>query len=174
MAGGADLEAAGERIEALLARLAELADPRPLEWAESLVRVITDLYGAGLSRLIDAGGPGFLERVAADEPVASLLMLHGLHPESIGRRVQNALDGLPPLLGCEDARVVEVDEETATVRVRVLVAPGRGRQKDHLDKVVREAVERAAPDVGNLVIDTPDTGVPVKLGKPRAHVATEP
>ena len=56
------------------------------ERAEELVRLVTDLYGAGLERLLeivhDAGrlDDGALDALAGDELVASLLLVHGLHP----------------------------------------------------------------------------------------------
>ena len=157
------LEHAGDRIEDLLGQLADLPDRRAVELAEALVRVITDLYGEGLARMVEAGGPDFTRTVAEDDLVAGLLALHTLHPTSLRTRVAESLAGLDEMLGVQDVRVLEADEETATVRVRLLMAPGRGAHKDALVKVVRDAVERSAPEVVHVVVDCPDTGVPVTL-----------
>jgi hypothetical protein len=161
--GDPDLEAVDQRIEYLLERLGSLPDRRPLEWAESLVRTLTDLYGEGLRRTLAAAPPGLLQTVAGDELVSALLVLHGLHPESLRQRVDDALATLPRLLGVEDARVVEADEADGRVQIRVLLAPGARRNRDAVEKLVRETVEKAAPDALSVVIDCPDTGIPVQL-----------
>ena len=73
--------------------------------AEELVRLVVDLYGAGLERLLeivyDAAGSTteLLGRLAADDLVASLLLVHGLHPDDVGDRVERALDDVRPYLG---------------------------------------------------------------------------
>ncbi|MEV0715884.1 hypothetical protein AB0H87_14775, partial [Asanoa sp. NPDC050611] len=90
---------AGDRIEALItASAAGGAVAR--ERAEELVRLVVDLYGAGLERLLEllhergALGDDVLDALAADELVASLLLVHGLHPESASTRVATAAAGM--------------------------------------------------------------------------------
>ena len=48
-----NLRAVGDRIESLLDELRAAADPRSYELAEELLRLVTELYGAGLSRLVE-------------------------------------------------------------------------------------------------------------------------
>ena len=51
------------------------------ERAEQLVREVTDLYGAALQRVMEFAGaanPDLADRYAADDLVASLLLVHGL------------------------------------------------------------------------------------------------
>ena len=73
--------------------------PVARERAEELVRLVTDLYGAGLERLLevlaDAGrlDEALLDALAADELVASLLLVHGLHPYDVGTRVARRWTG---------------------------------------------------------------------------------
>ena len=75
------------------------------ERAEELVRLVADLYGAGLERMLDilhdAGrlDDDVLAALAGDELVASLLLVHGLHPYDVHTRVEQALDGVRPYLG---------------------------------------------------------------------------
>src|ERR1700747_2965866 len=92
---------AGDRIQTLLdASSAGGAAAR--ERAEQLVGEVTDLYGAALERVVRiaaAAEAGVLERLAADDLVASLLLVHGLHPHGVERRVEDALDSVRPYLG---------------------------------------------------------------------------
>src|SRR5512139_271981 len=84
---------AGDRIQTLLdASAAGGAVAR--ERAEQLVREITDLYGAGLQRMMGmaiGARPDLADAFAADDLIASLLLVHGLHPHDVERRVEDAL-----------------------------------------------------------------------------------
>ena len=85
-----NLRAVGDRIEQLLDELQATADPRHLRrWPRSCSAWSTELYGGGLD---PGGGAGARARARArrrgslaDELVASLLLVHGLHPESVDR-----------------------------------------------------------------------------------------
>src|ERR1700742_4200776 len=92
---------AGERIQNLL-DASSSGGAVARERAEQLVREVTDLYGAALVRMMSvalAADPGLADRFAADDLVASLLLVHGLHPYDVERRVSDALDSVRPYLG---------------------------------------------------------------------------
>src|SRR5215813_14523002 len=89
---------AGERIQSLL-DASSSGGTVARERAEQLVREVTDLYGAVLARMMDvalAAEPVLAEQFAADDLVASLLLVHGLHPHGVERRVSDALDSVRP------------------------------------------------------------------------------
>src|ERR1700756_4751484 len=89
---------AGDRIQTLLDSSAA-SGAAAYERAQQLVREVVGLYGAGLERIMQLGDPGMPERLAADDLVASLLLVHGLHPHDVRRRVTDALDRVRPYLG---------------------------------------------------------------------------
>ena len=89
---------AGDRIQILLDSCAANGTAA-YERAQQLVREVVGLYGAGLERIVRAGDAGFAERLATDDLVASLLLVHGLHPHDVHRRVSDALDRVRPYLG---------------------------------------------------------------------------
>jgi Fe-S cluster biogenesis protein NfuA len=152
---GVDLREVGERIDALLvASAAHGAVAR--ERAEELVRLVTDLYGAGLERLLeilyDAGrlDPGVLAEIADDDVVASLLLVHGLHPYDLETRVERGLRAVRPELLAQgvDVELVTVDDggpEAGTVRLR-LVGSVSGCSVAPLRQAVESAVDAVAPD----------------------------
>ena len=77
-----------------------------------------ELYGAGLERV--AGAPSTptdhgSRRLADDELVGNLLVLHDLHPDDVDTRVQRALDQVRPYLGSHAGGVSlsGVDEEAS-------------------------------------------------------------
>ncbi len=107
----------GERIQNLLDASAAAAVLRARDRAEQLVREVTDLYGAGLDRMLrtaTTADPGLAEAFAGDDLIASLLLVHGLHPHPVERRIADALDEvrpLPRLATAADVHLLEVDGE---------------------------------------------------------------
>ena len=98
------LSETGDRIDSLLSALST-AGPVAQQRGEDLVAVVTDLYGAGLQRLLEVLAEAgrldavALDAVAADELVSGLLLVHGLHPYDVTTRVAAALDSVRPYLG---------------------------------------------------------------------------
>lgn len=171
-----DLVAVGDRIEALLDLATASPDPRSTERSEELVRLLTDLYGAGLARVIELVGeiaPDAVDRLAADELVASLLLVHGLHPADLTARVEEALESVRPLLGAHggDVALLDVDRDVGAVRLRLLGScDGCPSSASTLRHAVEEAILRAAPEVLVIDVDQPSLDqvqdVVVPLGNP--------
>jgi Fe-S cluster biogenesis protein NfuA len=149
-----DPGAVGERIEALLEASA-VGGPVARERAEELLRLVVDLYGAGLERVLEltheAGAldDTLLSAMADDHLVSSLLLIHGLHPYGVEDRVQRALDDVRPYLGSHggDVRLLEVTDE-GVVRLELLGScDGCASSAVTLELAVDEAVRAAAPEV---------------------------
>src|ERR1700689_60960 len=110
-----NLRAAGDRIEQALDELHATADPRTINLAEEILRLVTELYGAGFSRAVELANehaPGLIAAFVEDDLVASLLLVHGLHPESLAGRVEAALVSVRPLLAQHggDVELLGIDE----------------------------------------------------------------
>jgi Fe-S cluster biogenesis protein NfuA/nitrite reductase/ring-hydroxylating ferredoxin subunit len=157
---GPDLRATGERIEVLL-EAASTGGRVARERAEELVRLVVDLYGAGLERLLeivyDSGrlDDEVLGRLAADDLVASLLAVHGLHPYDVETRVAQALDGVRPYLGSHggDVQLVGVTDE-GVVRLRMLGScDGCPSSSVTLTLAVETAIRSAAPEVSAIEVE---------------------
>lgn len=157
-----DLHAIGERIEALL-DASSSGGVVARERAEELVRLVTDLYGAGLERVLDLlydadrldeEAMGLL---AGDDLVSSLLIVHGLHPYSVETRVENALESVRPYLGSHggDVELLGVSDE-GTVQLRLLGScDGCPSSSVTLKLAVEGAIEAAAPEVAVIEVETP-------------------
>ena len=52
-----NLRATGDRIEQLLDDFEATADPRTYDRAAELLRLVVELYGAGLTRIVEFGRP---------------------------------------------------------------------------------------------------------------------
>jgi Fe-S cluster biogenesis protein NfuA len=153
--GSVDLRAVGERIEVLL-EASSVHGAVARQRAEELLRLVTDLYGAGLERLLeilyDAGrlDPEVLADLAEDELVASLLLVHGLHPDDLRTRVDRALGTVRSSLAAAGTEVelVSIGADDV-VDVRLAGATG-GCTLDGLIRTIEDAVTAAAPDAAGV------------------------
>jgi len=111
-----NVQEAGARVEELLGELRQGGDLEVAERAEELVRVLMELYGAGLERAVDLvgreqAGAEIVGRLAKDPLLASLLVLHGLHPIPVEARINEALVKARRYLGNATAELLGIDEE---------------------------------------------------------------
>lgn len=152
--------ATGERIDSLIAASAA-GGVVARERSEELVRLVTDFYGAGLERLLDLVhehgrlDDETLAAFAADDLVAGVLLVHGLHPYSVATRVENALESVRPYLGSHggDVELLGVTDEGA-VRLRLLGScDGCPSSSATLALAVRGAVEAAAPEITTIEVE---------------------
>jgi Fe-S cluster biogenesis protein NfuA/nitrite reductase/ring-hydroxylating ferredoxin subunit len=146
---------AGERIQTLL-DASSSGGAVARERAELLVREVTDLYGAALMRMMRmalAADPGLANRFAADDLVASLLLVHGLHPHDVERRVSDALDSVRPYLGSHGGDVSLLGVVDGVVRLQF-----QGSCKScpsssvTLELAVEDAVRAAAPEIESIEV----------------------
>jgi hypothetical protein len=72
-----------DRVELLNGMLEELesATGAAAEVALAAIEALTTIYGAALARVVEAADGPTLRRLADDEVVGHLLVLHGLHPD---------------------------------------------------------------------------------------------
>jgi hypothetical protein len=154
-----ELERESAAIERLLAEVRDLVPMPVWQRVEDVLRRVVDLYGKGLARALDharaAGAPGpvLAERVATDDLLGSLLLLHGLHPFSTEERVRRAVATLRAEFGIREDALALVAIESGTVRLSANGAIGGGAMAPGLAaSVVRRVIEAAAPEVTSILI----------------------
>ena len=166
--GDTQWRTAGDRIQMLLDSCAA-GGTAAHERAQQLVREVVGLYGAGLERIIQiAGDPGLAERLATDDLVASLLLVHGLHPHDVHRRVNDALDSVRPYLGSHggDVHLIEVSNEPEGATVWLQFA---GSCKScpssavTLELAVEDAIRAAAPEVSSIELVAAEPTAPAVI-----------
>lgn len=152
---------AGDRIQTLLDSCAA-SGAAGYERAQQLVREVVGLYGAALERIVQAGDAGFVERLATDDLVASLLLVHGLHPHDVHRRVSEALDRVRPYLGSHggDVDLLEITDGPEGPGV-LLSFQGSCKSCPSsavtLELAVQDAVRAAAPEIASIEVVTAPT-----------------
>ncbi|HMI58892.1 MAG TPA: hypothetical protein VK511_12640 [Gemmatimonadaceae bacterium] len=157
MADEEDLRTVGERIEALVGEIGALADPVARRKAEDLLQLVVRFYGAGLERMLeivdqqpDEVAERLFGRFSDDTLVASLLLLHGLHPQDAESRITQAL--VKVRAHGVDVSLVELQDGTARVHVSK-AADGRGPTAAVVRQAIEQAVQVAAPEVSSVEIE---------------------
>lgn len=152
--------AAGDRIQALLDASAA-GGTAAGERAEHLVREVTDLYGAALHRMMGLAvraSPELVDDLVADDLVASLLLVHGLHPHPVERRIIDALDSVRPYLGSHggDVHLLAVDGDVVRLRFSGSCKSCPSSAVT-LELAVEDAVREAAPEITSIEVVAQET-----------------
>ncbi|MFY9927124.1 MAG: hypothetical protein WAK82_03885 [Streptosporangiaceae bacterium] len=166
-------QAAGERIETLLAELRAQAGPQLAGTAEELVSCLVELYGAGLAQIAgiigaDAeAGPRLMQQMVADPLVESLLLLHDLHPYDIGARVLRAVDEVMPQFGASAGTVEFLGlDETGVIRLRLERTGGHGcgtAPAETVQAAIEQAAAAAAPEAAGVQTEVAEAPVELPL-----------
>jgi Fe-S cluster biogenesis protein NfuA/nitrite reductase/ring-hydroxylating ferredoxin subunit len=142
-----DVQVVGERINALIDASGS-GGVVARERAEELVRLVADLYGAGLERLLtilhELGrlDDEALAALAADELVSGLLL-------------EQALDNVRPYLGSHGGDVELLAVSDDVVRLRLLGScDGCPSSSVTLKLAVEGAIEAAAPEIIAIEVET--------------------
>ncbi|MFI6850821.1 NifU family protein [Streptomyces sp. NPDC050416] len=152
-------------VEARLARLDEvLADLEPLPRAATeAVRLLTEVYGEALARVLDQADEQLAERLADDELLGHLLVLHDIHPEPPERRAARAVERLRPAVRERGGDVEWAGAQGQVGRVRLTTGGGCGSGcgggGSEVTDAVREAVLAVAPEL-TAVEPLPSTPAP--------------
>ena len=155
-----DFQQRVRRIGALVDEIETIADPAARASTRQLVQLVMEFHGLALDRtleiLADGGeaGMGFIEQLAREPVVSSLLVLYGLHPDSVESRVRKAVERLEPKLRRDNAVIELLGMEDGAVRIRV--TPGGhacGSTTKAIQASIEDAIYEAAPDIASLTIE---------------------
>lgn len=145
----ASFEQAMARAGRALSEVERLLSGPGLGAVKELTAALLDAHRQGLGALLDAleqedGGDRRLARLAADPQVASLLALHGLHPDDVGARVRRGLGEANIALGKSGAlELVGFADARADVRI---VASSQ-EASELARRLCEECIGRHAPEV---------------------------
>jgi Fe-S cluster biogenesis protein NfuA len=155
-----DFQQRVRRIGALVEEIETIADPAARSTARQLLQLIMEFHGIALERalevLADGGEPGmaFIDELGHDSIVSSLLVLYGLHPETLESRVGKAVERLAGKLRRDGAQIDLLSMQDGIIRIRV--TPGAhtcGSTTKVLQATVEDAIYEAAPDIASLTVE---------------------
>ena len=120
------------------------------------------------------GDPRLVDRFGADELVASLLLVHGLHPVGVEDRVEAALQSVRPFLAHHDGDVelLGIDPDAGAVLLRLLGScDGCPSSAVTLQMAVERAIVDAAPEIVRIDVEA---AAPPSRRRPRRPSALIP
>ncbi|MGW1750662.1 NifU family protein [Streptomyces sp. NPDC002092] len=144
------VEARLTRLDQLLEGLESTPGPATRSAVEA-VRLLTEIYGEALARVMDHADAQLAEHLADDELLGHLLVLHAIHPEPMERRAARAVERLRPAVQERGGDVEWAGVDGAVGRVRLTAGGGCGSGcgggTGDVTAAVREAVLAVAPEL---------------------------
>jgi Fe-S cluster biogenesis protein NfuA/nitrite reductase/ring-hydroxylating ferredoxin subunit len=165
-----------ERVQELQTLLDGCEQSAARDLADELMSNVVQLYGTGLQRIVEgilASGPEgarIASQLAGDPLVATLLLIHDLHPVPLEQRVQDALDSVRPYMDSHGGDVEMLSLQDGVARIRL-----QGSCSDcsassvTLELAIKQALEDAAPDLEGLEVEgvapqMPGLALPIASG----------
>jgi hypothetical protein len=150
------LQTEAQELEAMLARLHETVPQEHRVTVDAVLRRIVSLYGAGLDHALrlarrSAADPASFDvLVMRDELLASLLLVHGLHPLPTEDRVRKALAIVEVELG-HTLAIESIADGVLELRADAPLGGG-AVARDVNERVIRRVIETHAPELVELRI----------------------
>ncbi len=142
-----------ERLEAIF----ETWDDAPRSAAHAYRTAIEALHGEAIRQLVgalksDPAAAAAMKRAAADETVYAVLRRHNIIKPSFAERVENALEGVRPMLASHGGDVELVTIAPPAIEVRFTGAcDGCSASALTFHAGVKKAVEEACPEITDIV-----------------------
>ena len=148
-----------QRIGEIVEYLERTADPITRSTGKELLECVMAMHGAALERILELAsevgdaGEEIIRKCGRDEVVSSILLLYGLHPESLRTRVTAALEKSSKLLDQHEAHaeLVSVTDDGA-VSLRLKVKSG-GCGAASLKSELHATIQDAAPDASSIIVE---------------------
>jgi len=153
----ATLEQSLARLEELTAAIEGIADMKGREAARELLALLLDLHGRAFERLgaIVEASPvraALMEKIVDDRDIAAMLLLHGLHPQSVEERLRAVIARMGEVWS-ERGLHVELLSAGAGFAMVQLRRNGRAEPTERLRLEIESALTDAAPDLDDILIE---------------------
>jgi Fe-S cluster biogenesis protein NfuA/nitrite reductase/ring-hydroxylating ferredoxin subunit len=155
-----DLARAGRRMQEMVEKIQKTPDPAARRLLQDCLESVLAFYGEGLTRVLQvvdkAGADGEKVRAALlrDGGVTGLLLIHGLHPVPLEKRLLEALDKVRPYMKSHggDVELLSLEHEFAKLRLQghCETCPS---STVTLELAVRHAIEEACPDLAGFEVE---------------------
>lgn len=169
----------GKRIQEWVEKIQGLPDSDAREMLEECLGSVLSFYGHGLERMLRILGEHGIEgekirnALLADAGVTGLLLIHGLHPIPLEKRLNTALEKVRPYMQSHggDVVLISLEDDHAVLRLEghCKTCPS---STVTLELAVRTAIDEACPDLaGYDVQGIPQNGIADSAGldhKPNA------
>ena len=155
-----DFNQQAKRIQELIGRIESLPEASARRLLHECLQSLLGLYGDGLARVLQLvgnegrGGEKVREALLQDKLVRGLLLVHGLHPDSLETRLHGALDKVRPYLKSHGGNVelIDLEDDTALLRLEG-TCKSCPSSSVTLELAVRNALEESCPDLAGFEVE---------------------
>jgi len=121
---------------------------------EQLLEQMLDLHGEGLARMVAMLEPEVRDRLVDDPVVATMLLVHGLHPVPLEQRVVTALDRVRPYLASHggDVALLGIEDGVAQLLLKGS-CNGCASSSATLELAIERALDEEAPDLLGVEVE---------------------
>lgn len=164
-----DFAARMKHLAELIEELERSSAPASLEPARALLKAVLEVHQSGLRELLEVvaamprnNGEDPLQALGRRSSIASLLLMHDLHPDSFPERVRCALDEAnQDAAGQAHAELVRIEGQRVLIRVQAAhVAPGSLLRRT-LERMVCERAPDAELEIDGGELDRAEQLLPV-------------
>jgi Fe-S cluster biogenesis protein NfuA/nitrite reductase/ring-hydroxylating ferredoxin subunit len=155
-----DLNREGQRIEKLVEKIQALEDAAARVMLQECLEAVLNFYGHGLGRIlqvIEKTGPEgkkVQDALLHDGGISGLLLIHGLHPIPLEKRLSGALDKVRPYMQSHGGNVelLSLENDFALLKLEghCKTCPSSAVT---LELAVRNAIEEACPDLAGFEVE---------------------
>ena len=139
-------------VDQTVSRIEEILNESGGGPAEELVRLLMQLYGSGLEKIVEVlKNSPYAEELAEDKLVGSLFLLHDLHPVDAETRLRRTLSKLERSFHSH-FELEGIAENIARIRIEKNGSP----LPSGIGEMIERAALDAAPDLDGVVVE----GVP--------------
>ena len=161
-----DFSREGKRIQEWVEKIQQLPESEARTMFEECLGSVLSFYGHGLERILSilneqgAEGATVREALLADAGVTGLLLIHGLHPVPLEKRLTGALEKVRPYMQSHggDVALLSLEDDHAVLRLEghCKTCPS---STVTLELAVRAAIEEACPDLADYDVQgIPENG----------------
>ena len=136
--------------------LDNVTDPDARRISRDLMETTLDLHGIALAKTLticQAAGGTVVHDLLANDYVAAVALLHGLHPQDAGERLRAKIAEMHPHWGVRGFRVDIAEIKEAKARLCItLSSEGSRANADALRREVEQTLTDCAPDLDSIEV----------------------
>jgi Fe-S cluster biogenesis protein NfuA/nitrite reductase/ring-hydroxylating ferredoxin subunit len=150
----------GRRIQQIVEQIDAMPNPAARALLHECIESLLGFYGSGLERILavirssGTSGQRVLDDLLQDGIVRGMLLIHGLHPLDIERRLQQALAKVRPYMESHggDVELLSLEDDFARLRLsgECKSCPSSAAT---LELAVRNAIEELCPDLAGFDVE---------------------
>ncbi|HEX4129215.1 MAG TPA: NifU family protein [Pirellulales bacterium] len=148
-------------LEAILPQIEEFPDAAIREQTREMLQTVLEFHGLAIQRIVERleqggeAGRAALASLADDELIASVLLLHDVHPRDFETRIAEALRSVEPQLKSHGGSVTLLGISSGgVVRLRLEGScHGCPSSQATLKNTIEQAIYSVAPDVTGIEVE---------------------